>query len=184
MLHAGIDERHSEPAPEALAAISRVRLAMRADEEELMDQCRRLHDENGWMQMSENRVREMFQRHFNREGGIIGVIGGPGKIEASIALKISQVWYSDEWFLEELFNHVLPEYRRSNNAKDLITFAKTCADSIGLPLAIGILSNERTEAKVRLYQRQLSKPSGAFFIYGRCTGLFQDNNLTTEGSTG
>lgn len=153
-----------------VSAITRVRLALPSDEEELMAQCRRLHEENGLMQISEAKVREKMQKAFCRDGAIIGVIGEPGKIEASIFLEIGQIWYSDEWFLEELFSHVLPEYRRSTNARDLITFAKNCADNIGIPLVIGVLSNERTAAKVRLYERQLSKPSGAFFLYGRRTG--------------
>ena len=35
---------------------------------------------------------------------------------------------------------------------------------------IGVLSNHRTEAKVRLYERQFGKPSGAFFLYNARTG--------------
>lgn len=153
-------------------AVGRVRLATHDDEDELVAQCRRLHEENGLMEMSERKVRDMLRRSFDRMGGIIGVIGKPGEIEASIALSIGQIWYSDEWFLEELFNHVLPEYRRSTNARDLIVFAKNCADEIGLPLLIGVLSNDRTAAKVRLYERQLGTPSGAFFLCGRRTGHY------------
>ena len=32
--------------------------------------------------------------------------------------------------------------------------------------------NSRTEAKVRMYERQFGKPSGAFFLYGAKTGEF------------
>ena len=39
-----------------------------------------------------------------------------------------------------------------------------------IPLLIGVLSNKRTEGKIRLYERQLGKPSGAFFLYGARTG--------------
>jgi hypothetical protein len=46
----------------------------------------------------------------------------------------------------------------------LISFGKKCAIDIGVPLMMGILSGERTEAKVRLYCRQFGTPAGAFFL--------------------
>jgi GNAT superfamily N-acetyltransferase len=152
--------------PVTHAGFRRVRLATWEDEHELLALCQRLHDENGLYEMSPEKVRNMLYRAFNRQGGIIGVIGAPGHIEGAVCLMIGQTWYSDEWFLDELFNYVLPEHRRSNNAKDLINFAQWCADDCGLRLLIGVLSNTRTEAKVRLYERQLGKAAGAFFVYG------------------
>ena len=143
----------------------RVRIADKSDEEELMAICRELHQENGLFAMNEDKVRDMLYRSFDRQGGIVGVIGAPGGIEGLICMIMSTFWYSNDPHWEELFSFVLPQYRRSTNAKDLIEFAKWCADGTGFPLVIGILSNERTESKVRLYQRQLDKPIGAFFKY-------------------
>jgi hypothetical protein len=144
---------------------SPVRKAGQRDEEELMAICHKLHSENGLFEMNEDKVRSMLRKAFNQDGGIIGALGPPGQIEGAIYMLISNYWYSDQWFLEELFSFVLPEYRRSTNAKDLITFAKRCSDELGIPLVIGVISNERTEAKVALYQRQLNKPAGAFFVH-------------------
>lgn len=79
-------------------------------------------------------------------------------------MQLGSVWYSDQTVLEELSSFVLPEFRRSNNAKDLIDFAKGCAKQIGVPLIIGIVSNHRTQAKVELYRRRLGAPAGAFFL--------------------
>lgn len=152
--------------PQMPLGARRVRLATWKDEAALMEMCRRLHGENGIYEMSETKVQEMLARAFNRQGGIIGVVGDEGRIEGAVSLVIGQTWYSDEWFLEELFNYVLPEFRRSTNARDLINFAQWAADDCGLRLLIGVLSNTRTEAKVRLYERQLGKPAGAFFVYG------------------
>jgi len=45
--------------------------------------------------------------------GIIGVIGERNKLEAVIVLKVSDYWYSDERFLEELSIFVHPDYRRA-----------------------------------------------------------------------
>jgi hypothetical protein len=39
------------------------------------------------------------------------------------------------------------------------------ADKLGMPLTIGVLSNHRTEAKVRFYERFLGKAAGAYWIY-------------------
>ncbi len=152
-----------------------VRYANLDDEEPLMALCRDLHEENGLLSMSEGKVRETLRLALNRERGIIGVIGEPGHaLEGAIVLLLGQQWYSDEWCIEELFSYVPPAFRRSNNAKDLIDFSTGVADEMGIPLMIGILSNARTEAKVRLYQRKLGKPAGAYFLYGGKTGDFSN----------
>jgi hypothetical protein len=109
----------------------------------------------------------MLRKAFNREGGILGAIGSPGSIEALIYILVSSFWYSNESHLEELFTYVAPQYRKSRNAVELMHFAKWCVDQSGLPLVIGILSNERTAGKVRLYQRQFDKPAGNFFFYAK-----------------
>ena len=131
-----------------------------------MDLCRLLHQENGLFSMDEDRVREILRRGFDKQGGIVGVIGEPTKIEATICLILAQMWYSADWLLEELFSYVHPAHRKSSNAKYLLDYAKRCSDEIHLPLLIGIISNTRTEAKVELYRRKLAKPRGAFFVYG------------------
>ena len=145
-------------------ASRQVRLAQPSEEDDLMEMCRMLHEENGLFPMSEERVRQVLKMAFERKGGILGVIGAPGKIEAMICMLISQIWYWDQWHLDELFSYCRPEYRKSNNAKLLIQFAKRCADETGMHLTIGVISDQRLEAKKRLYQRLLPE-GGAFFIY-------------------
>lgn len=142
-----------------------VRTAQPSDEAEVMEMCKLLHSENGLMPMSEDKVRSVLQLAFQRKGGILGVIGDSGKIEAMIFMLLSQLWCSDEWHLEELFNYVRPEYRRSNNARVMLQFAKRCADELDKPLIIGVLSNTSTERKLKLYARQFSTAKGAFFAY-------------------
>ena len=44
-------------------------------------------------------------------------------------------------------------------------FAKATSDRLGLPLVIGVLSDDRTVAKVRTYQKVFGPPAGAFFVY-------------------
>lgn len=147
-----------------------------------MEICRALHEENGLFTMSDDKVLGMLRKAFKKQGAIIGVLGPPGHIEGAIYLAISDYWYSNDWHLSELFSFVLPQYRKSNNAKELITFAKRCSDEIRIPLVIGVISNERTEGKVRLYQRQLDKPAGAFFVYGARTAMPINNATACMGT--
>lgn len=144
---------------------SPVRKANPADEPELLEMCRALHNENGLFSMDDAKVSEMLHRAFNKQGAIIGVIGETGKIQGAIYMLISSFWYTNDWCLEELFNYVRPEHRKSTNAKDLINFGKRCSDDLGIPLVIGVVSNERTRAKLGLYQRQLADPVGAYFLH-------------------
>ncbi|MDE2101789.1 MAG: hypothetical protein KGL39_31370, partial [Patescibacteria group bacterium] len=62
-------------------------------------------------------------------------------------------------------NYVRPEFRRTSNARDLIEFGKHCAKELGIPLVIGVVSNERTRAKMELYRRRLGDPVGGYFMY-------------------
>lgn len=129
-----------------------------------MDLCRTLYGENALFSMDDNKVRHFLRKAFARDGAIIGVIGTPEHIEAAIYLLIGEFWYSTDKHLEEFFNYVRPEHRKSKHAQALISFAKELSDD-QLPLLIGVLSTERTAAKVRLYRRQLGEPIGAFFFY-------------------
>ena len=75
------------------------------------------------------------------------------------------MWYSDVEIWEELWSFVLPEHRYSGNAKALLKFSTRISDETNMPLLIGIVSNDRTLPKVRLYRRTFGDPSGAFFLY-------------------
>lgn len=135
-----------------------------------MDMCHRLHDENGVFEMVDKKVRYLIQNCiFGVDGKpgntIVGVIGEPGHIEASICLMIANVYYTNDWHLEEFWNFVDKPYRRSRNAEALIEFAKGCADKMQIPLLTGIITNKQMAGKVRLYRRLLGYPTGAYFLY-------------------
>lgn len=146
----------------------KVRIATISDEPEIMLLLNQMHSEGGIMPLDQMQASAMFHRAFNRQGGILGVIGEPGDIRAMIFLLISRYWYTTQHHLEELFNFVRPDCRKAKEgyAQRLIEFAKSCSDEIGLPLTIGVLTNVRMEGKVRLYQRELGVPAGAWFVYG------------------
>jgi hypothetical protein len=145
----------------------RARIVGRDEEENVMELCRALHQENGIFTMNEEKVRNMLNLAFDKKGGILAGIGEKGKLEGLVFIYLSSFWYSDDPFWEELFLFVLPEYRKSTNAVELLKFGKWCTEETGFPLFIGIMSDSATARKERLYERQLSEDSykGRLFMY-------------------
>lgn len=141
----------------------------------ILDICRQNHEENGQFNLDMGKVEATVDRALHNEGAI-GIVGKPDKIEGAILLSIGQFWYTKEYCLEEVFNYVLPEYRKSTHAKDMIKFAIRCSDEIPLPLVIGVVSNERTRAKLELYKRQLGDPVGGYFLH-RPMGLALQSSM-------
>jgi len=134
-------------------------------------------DENGFVSPNPEKLLAEIWPALNRDRGIIGIIGEEnGSAEGAVLLRIGNMWYSDQEVLEEKAIFIHPDFRnaKGGRARRLCEFSKQVADSLGIPLIIGVLSNHRTEAKVRLYERQFGKPSGAFFLYNAQTGGWQE----------
>lgn len=155
-----------------------VRRAVKEDKEEVWRLFNLLHAENAMFTMSERKVNYHLDRFLNPSAiakddmgprGFIGAIGPVGALEGVIMLVIGQVWYSDDWALDENLTFVDPAHRQSNHAQSLVGYAKNIVDQLRpqypyLRLIIGILSVDRVAAKIRLYARML-KFCGAFFTY-------------------
>lgn len=141
-----------------------VRLATLKDGDDIMNLLALMHEENGLFEMDTDAVRDMVNNVLAGKNGIIGVIDGENGLEAAVCLVIDKLWYAKTWCLNDVFNFVAPQHRRSTRAKSLIAFAKNYSDQVGIPLLMGIVSNVRTEAKIKLLERQMKK-AGAFFIY-------------------
>jgi hypothetical protein len=148
-----------------------VRLATMDDLMDLLAMGRELHKENGMLNLDDDLIWQGAIDAIKGNNSVVGVIGPVGNIEAAIHLAFRKFWYTSDWHLEELWAYVRPQFRNSTNAKSLVQYAKHCADVLNVPLLIGILSNEKTEAKVALYRRQLGNPTGAYFLYNAKTGL-------------
>lgn len=142
-----------------------VRKAIKDEQSAILDICRENHAENGQFSLAMPKVEAMVKRAFDGGGAIIGITGGGNRIEGAILLLISQFWYTEDWCLEEIFNYVRPEFRRSTHAKDMIKFGMRCSDELNIPLVIGVVANERTRAKMELYRRQLGDPVGGYFLH-------------------
>lgn len=151
-----------------------VRIARPEDHREVWRLFLQGHKENGMFTLSTDKVQWFMTRalapYLIPQGdtgprGVIGVIGPVGgSLEGVVFVLISEFWYSNEKHIEELLVYVDPECRKSAHAKALVNWMKEQSDSTGLNLVTGIISNERTEAKCRLYQRMLPKV-GEFFLY-------------------
>lgn len=142
-----------------------VRMADLSDEPELMRLTRLACEEDAQHSYSPQKVNAFLHLHFNKQGGIVGVIGDKDEeIRGYLLMMITEVWYSSDYHVQELSLFVSPPHRRSNYAKQLMSFAKRTSDALNLDLTIGVLSNHRTLPKVRLYQRQFPQ-KGAFFVY-------------------
>lgn len=141
-----------------------VRAARPDDYNEIMQMCADLHDENGTMDVDWPTVEETIIRGINNDLAMIGVIGKTGAVEGMAYIKFSCMWYSKTPILEELFIYVKPEYRRSPNAKTLLRWVRETRKKLGVRLIIGVISNTKTQAKLKLYERELGAPIGGFFF--------------------
>jgi GNAT superfamily N-acetyltransferase len=143
-----------------------VQLADQSMAESITDVLLEGRDEGFVFPPNRDTILEYVKDIMNKNGGLIGVIydGENKEVEAVIGLRLDKFWFSDQWFLCDVFTFVHPEHRRSTRAKCLLAFAKNCAKKMNIPLLMGIMSNIRTEAKARLYERQFDR-AGSYFVY-------------------
>jgi GNAT superfamily N-acetyltransferase len=154
-----------------------VRIGGPADVDKVMELALRASAENGFVTPSPQRLLHEIWPALNLDRGLLGVIDGDDEhLEGAVLLRIGSMWYSDDNVLEEKAIFIHPDYRsaKGGRARRLCQFSKQVADNLGMPLIIGVLSNHRTAAKVRLYERQFGKPTGAFFLYGATTGMSKE----------
>lgn len=162
-----------------MSSKSVVRPAHPEDYEEIWRLFRTAHHENGMFSISEAKVDWILSRilypHLIPHDdtgmrGYMGVIGEPGALEAFIMMILATYWYTDEIHLEELATFVHPNHRRSKHAQALLNYSKKMSDAIKIPLLIAVVSNQRTESKVRLYRKHFPE-TGSFFLYNAETGV-------------
>jgi len=145
-----------------------IRLAIPSDVHEIMDLALMGCEEAGITNPNPEKLLQDIWPAVNLDRGLIGVIGVPGQmIEGVVLLRIGAKWYSDDLTIEEKAIFIHPDYRnaKGGRARRLCEFSQKTADDLGLPLLIGVLSDIRTEAKIRMYERQFGKQTGAYWVY-------------------
>jgi hypothetical protein len=122
-----------------------------------------------------NLVADEVRTGIAREGGVIGVIGSPAgtRLEGMIILRLSSMWYNLDPIIQDNAIFVDPDFRsaKGGRARKLAEWAKFTSEKLGIPLAIGVMSNTRTEAKIRLFERVFGPPAGVYFLHNAKTGL-------------
>lgn len=145
-----------------MSETSIVRVAGPADKDEIFRLFAAAHEEHGLFPVDWTKVGWWVDRMLWPERidscdtgprGIIGVIGDSDDLEAIAFLVIGTIWYSTRNHLEELIVYVEPEHRPRQLVSILVGWMQEQSRITGLPLMTGVMSNERTEAKVRLYKR-------------------------------
>lgn len=156
-----------------MTCASIVRLARPDDHQEIWRLFLMGHKENGLFALSPQKVEwflgrilypEMIPPGDTGPRGVIGVIGPVGALEGLVFVTIGEYWYSAQKHIEEFIVYVDPECRHSAHAKALLQWMQDQVEITGLPLVTGIMSNERTEAKCRLYRRVFPKIGEFFYL--------------------
>lgn len=158
----------------------KVRIGTAEDLPQCMELFIRANEENGIEAMDTQKLLSVVWPSLHSDGGLVGIIGDPGEtIEGVILLRIEQLWYSDAPVIAEKLVFVHPDYRsaKGGRARKLCEFSKKVSDELGMPLIIGIVSNDRTKGKIRMYERLLGPAAGAYFLYNGKTGLTKEEML-------
>lgn len=153
-----------------------VRVGTPADIDACMELSMLASAENGFIRPNRLKMVHEIYPALALDAGIVGVIDDkrePGKLEGAVLLRINSLWYSDDLVLEERAVFVHPDFRAAKvgRARKLCEFSKMMREKLNLPLMIGVLSNQRTEGKVRLYKRIFGEPAGAYWLVGAETGV-------------
>ena len=142
-----------------------IRLAEIEDIPSLMALTQLASDEDAQHPYDAEKVWNVVRRHYDKTGGLVAVAGAKGEpVRGYLIMIVDEIWYSPDYQLLELSLFVAPDHRKSTLAKQLMAFSKAASEGLKLDLTIGVLSTERTAAKVKLYQRQF-KTAGAYFVY-------------------
>jgi N-acetylglutamate synthase-like GNAT family acetyltransferase len=149
-----------------------IRLATTEDVHEVMKLAITACKENAFLDASNELLLREIWPALCLDHGLCAVIGQPqGAIEGLVLLRVGTAWYSHRQVLEEKAVFIYPEFRsaKGGRARRLVEFSKHVADTLGLPLLMGVLSNSRTAGKCALYKRWFGEPAGMFFLYGAKT---------------
>lgn len=148
-----------------------VRLAKSEDYDNLLALCEMAHAESGFFPYASELVEDIVRPVLRPNGvvpqhpTVIGVCGPSHAIEASMCLMQTKLYYTHFYGLVDLWCFVHPDHRRTTHHKDLLEWAKGVAEQMCLTLMSGVVSTDRTEAKLRLYRRQFGQPVGGYYFW-------------------
>lgn len=144
-----------------------VRLGVPADHDGVFKLALRLAEENAAFPVNTAKVDAVINKALAMSQGSVMGVSGPKDEEPRgfICLDMVRHWYSDVLFIADVANYVAPEYRvnSASYAKQQLRFGKKVADNFGMPFFASITSTKFTQAKMRLYEREMANCGGQFF---------------------
>ena len=166
-----------------------VRLATIEDYPEITRLFLQYHNESGHFSLDYKKIDWIIARLLRPDlipkddtgtRGVMGVIGPQGALEGVVAVIISAPWYSSQRVLNDLALYVDPNYRASGHAKAMIEWMKQQSRTTNIPLISGVVATERTEAKVRLFRRQMPVKMGEYFYYDPKSSIVTSSGMGIE----
>ena len=125
--------------------------------------CWQAHAERNERSGSDRKAREMIANCLAGNGAI-GLVEVQGDYRAMCGLVVSSIWCSEDKELFDWLVYVRPDCRQLRYLSPLLEFAKGQALAFGLPLNMGWIGDERSEAKSKAYQRKFPK-YGEFYRF-------------------
>jgi hypothetical protein len=146
-----------------------VGMALTADENDIMTLLAIRHEEGGYGEFDDIKVRAVVRALTQRMGGVIGVIRGKKLIEASIALVLDYPWFSSTPILRDLWSFTHPRHRRTFHHRELLSLAQDYAAKLGVTLVMDAVGDvpvsENAFGITGLLIRQLGqRPKSAMFV--------------------
>ncbi len=147
-------------------AVPAIGLAQTFDEDELVEMIQTAHAESAMFAgFNKSKVRGELHDTLVNRGGVIGAIRKSNAIRGFAWLTFSQEWYTDDTILVERLVYCRPEYRSAEYARELLMWARMTSEQLG-PMLIGVVANNKTSVKARLYRRYFGEPIGFLFKSG------------------
>jgi GNAT superfamily N-acetyltransferase len=148
-----------------------IRFAEAGDLPRVLALLRLLHAETPHARLSEARLRETAASVLGT-GAVVFSLAPGGEPVGTCGLAIEQPWFSDDFWLRDVWLFVHPMHRRTPHARALLRTARRYAERLNLPLVMEVAGGpaaggpRRVVAKMRLYRRELGEPSGATWVIG------------------
>lgn len=96
--------------------------------------------------------------------GFVIVAEKDDEIVGALVLQPAQQWFSDTWYLTDLFFYVLPEWRTTSAADALIRSAKKIAEDNGAMIQMSVINGQDLSRKAEYYKRRGFVYVGGIFV--------------------
>lgn len=100
-----------------------------------------------------------------RRDSVAGVIANPEQVETTCYLSVATPWYSSVPIIESIWNCTAPQYVKSSNSKQILSWERQQAERLNCPLQTSVPITEENKPRIALYERIFGPRSGVSFHY-------------------